>query len=277
VLASIAALVIYVHHIGEALRVSGLIELVGDHTRKLVDRTYPDAGPPPALDPDGPRVVDSPESGVLTMIVAEALVEEAERIDCLIELVPGLGEFVPAGAPLFVVHGWSGDVDEGRLIGALSLKPEPTLDADVAYGMRLLVDIAERSLSESPFQDPTTAVQAIDRLHDILRHLARRPFPDGRLRDRNGQVRLIVKTMAWEDYVHLAFDEIRMVGAGSPQVARRLVAALADLRGVALPARIKVLDEQSALLHAATVEAMHDPRDIRFALAGREGSGAGTP
>ena len=180
VLASIAALVIYVQHIGQALRVSGLIELVGHDTRKLVDRIYPDAEPPQPLDADGPRVLPSPKSAVVTMIVPDAIVREAERVDCLIELVPALGAFVPAGAPLFIVHGWSGDVDESRLVDALSLKPEPTLDADVAYGMRLLVDIAERSLSESPFQDPTTAVQAIDRLHDILRQLAawRRPALD---------------------------------------------------------------------------------------------------
>jgi uncharacterized membrane protein len=121
-------------------------------------------------------------------------------------------------------------------------------------------------LSESAFQDPTTAVQAIDRLHDILRQLARRPFSDGRVPDENGEVRLVVKTMTWEDYVHLAFDEIRMAGAGSPQVSRRLVAALMDLRRVALPERIEVLDEQAALLRAATVEAMYDERDVRFAL-----------
>jgi uncharacterized membrane protein len=72
--------------------------------------------------------------------------------------------------------------------------------------------------------------------------------------------------MTWEDYVHLAFDEIRMAGAGSPQVSRRLVAALMDLRRVALPERIEVLDEQAALLRAATVEAMYDVRDVRFAL-----------
>ena len=41
VLASIAVLVIYVHHIGQSLRVSALIELVGDDTRKLVDRRIP--------------------------------------------------------------------------------------------------------------------------------------------------------------------------------------------------------------------------------------------
>jgi uncharacterized membrane protein len=278
VLASIAALVIYVHHIGEALRVSALIELVGHDTRKLVDRRYPDSGPPPPVDPNAPRVVPAPKSGVVTMIGTSALVEEAERADCVLELIPALGAFVPAGAPLFTVRGSPEDLDEKRLFAALTLNPEPTLDEDVAYGMRLLVDIAERSLSESPFQDPTTAVQAIDRLHDILRHLARRPFPDGRHPDKEGKTRLVVESMTWEDYVHLAFDEIRMAGAGSPQVSRRLTAAFMDLRGAALPERIKVLDEQSALLRAATVEAMHDPRDIRFALdPDREGLGAAAP
>jgi uncharacterized membrane protein len=278
VLASIAALVIYVHHIGQSLRVSALIELVGNDTRELVDRRYPDAGPPPPVDPKAPRVVAARESGVVTMIRTNVLVAEAKRADCVLELVPALGAFVPAGGPLFIVHGRPEDLDENRLLSALSLKLEPTLDEDVAYGMRLLVDIAERSLSESAFQDPTTAVQAIDRLHDILRHLARRPFSDGRVPDEDGEIRLLVKTMTWEDYVHLAFDEIRMAGAGSPQVSRRLVAALMDLRRVALPERIEVLDEQAARLRAATVEAIHDERDVRFALdPDREGMGAAAP
>ena len=81
--------------------------------------------------------------------------------------------------------------------------------------------------------------------------------------------------MSWENYVHLAFDEIRMAGAGSPQVSRRLVAALTDLRRVALPERIEVLDEQLGLLRAATVEAMDDEQDARRALdPDREGLGA---
>ena len=35
----------YVHHIGQALRVSALIELVGKDTRALLDRMYPDKRP----------------------------------------------------------------------------------------------------------------------------------------------------------------------------------------------------------------------------------------
>jgi uncharacterized membrane protein len=274
VLVSIAVLVMYVHHIGQALRVSALIELVGDETRTLLDRRYPDKGPALDVQPDSVPVVRAKKSGVITWIGYDELVEEGRRADCLLELVPALGEFVPADGPLFRVHGGSRRVDENRLHSALTFSLEPTLDEDVAYGFRLLVDIAERSLAESPFQDPTTAVQAIDRLHDILRQLARRPFPDGRHLDEAGQVRLTVRTMTWEAYVHLAFDEIRMAGAGSPQVARRLNAALKDLRSVAPPERIGIIDLQLDLLKTATESSLGDERDISFALdQDREGIG----
>jgi uncharacterized membrane protein len=266
---------VYVHHIGQALRVSALIELVGDETRTLLDRRYPDEGP--ALNPelDSLPVVRATESGVITGIGYEQLVEEGRRADCLLELVPALGEFVPANGPLFRVHGESAALDEDRLRGALILSLEPTLDEDVAYGIRLLVDIAERSLADSPFQDPTTAVQAIDRLHDLLRQLARRPFPDGRHRDEAGQVRLTVRTMSWEAYVHLAFDEIRLAGAGSPQVARRLKAALLDLRSIAPPERVEIIDLQLDLLATATEASLSDERDVKLALhQDREGIGA---
>ena len=57
VLVSIAVLVMYVHHIGQSLRVSSLIELVGKDTRKLLDRRYPDKGPAIPPDPGAPRMV----------------------------------------------------------------------------------------------------------------------------------------------------------------------------------------------------------------------------
>jgi uncharacterized membrane protein len=275
VLMSIAVLVMYVHHIGQALRVSALIELVGDETRSLLDRRYPDRGPSLDTQLDSVRVVRARESGVITGIGYEQLVEEGLRADCVFELVPALGEFVPAEGPLFRVHGESTALDEDRLHDALILSLEPSLDEDVAYGLRLLVDIAERSLADSPFQDPTTAVQAIDRLHDILRQLARRPFPDGRHHDETGRLRLTVRTMSWEAYVHLAFDEIRLAGAGSPQVTRRLKAALTDLRSIAPPDRIEILALQLELLSTTTEAALSDERDVALALhEDREGIGA---
>lgn len=274
VLASIAVLVVYVQHIGQALRVSALIELVGKDTRVLLDRVYPDKGEALPDRSGGTRVVRAAKSGVVTAIGREQLVEEAARSDCELELVPTLGEFVPAGAPLFRVLGAAAGLDEERLREALIVKLEPTLDEDVSYGIRLLVDIAERSLADSPLQDPTTAVQAVDRLHDILRQLVRRPFPNGHHRDGAGRVRLTVQPMSWEGYLLLATEEIRLAGAGSPQVTRRLKAALMDLRSIAPSERVDSIDRQLQRLARAVETATDDERDLEIALA-EDGKGIG--
>ena len=209
----------------------------------------------------------APQSGVVSHIDARRAGRDvARQADCSLELVPALGEFVPAGAPLFAVARRAPSIcttTTSRTLVVLGL--ERTLDQDVAYGLRLLVDIAERSLADSPFLDPTTAVQAIDRLHDCLRQLARRPFPDGEHGDADGTVRLVVPSMDWDAYVHLAFDEIRIAGAGSPQVTRRLHAALDDLLTIAPPDRRPVLQRQLEQLYELTAEVMRDEADARMA------------
>lgn len=263
-LTSIAVLVMYVHHVGQALRVSALVELAGVETRKLVDKIYPDAGTPTQSQQDA-NVVVARKSGVVTHVAHSQLIETARDGDCVLELMPALGQFVPAGAPLFTIHGDAERVDRRRVDNGVILAMERTLDQDVAYGLRLLVDMAERSLSDSRWQDPTTAVQVIDRLHDCMRQLARRPFPDGRHYDGEGELRFVEPVMSWEGYVHLAFDEIRLAGCGSPQVARRLQAALRDLVDVAPRDRRPVLEEQLELLAAATEDELLDQRDVDVA------------
>jgi uncharacterized membrane protein len=277
VVISVVVLVLYVHHIGRSLRVSALIELVGNDTRTLLDKVYSDRLDPGAADGN---VVPAPLSGVVTAIGRDDLVSIAEESGCVLEMVPAVGAFVPAGAPLFRVSGNATRIDDASVSACVRLGLERTLDEDVAYGMRMLVDMAERALADSPFLDPTTAVQAIDRLHDCLRQLARRVFPDGQYRDNTGAVRLIVPVMDWDAFVNLAFDEIRLAGAQSPQVTRRLMEVLDDLETVAPPERLHALHRQRDLLSAAVGESVVDERDAAFALVpDRQGIGvtAGAP
>jgi uncharacterized membrane protein len=282
VVLSIVVLVVYVDHIGKSLRVSSLIELVGKATRRTLDERYPAGGGSPQS--DGQReeppaaVIRAPHSGVLSRVDGDKLVAAAEDADVLLELHVGLGAFVPAGAALVTVHGERELLEDRQVMSAIVLGLDRDLDQDVAYGLRLLVDIAERSLADSPFLDPTTAVQALDRLHDCLRQLAPRTFPSGRLVDGEGQPRVDIPVMDWDDYVRLAFEEIRLAGAGSPQVARRLEEVLRDLLSVAPPERRPVLETELDLLRGAVNERYADPRDVTFALApDRQGLGLGPP
>jgi hypothetical protein len=57
-----------------------------------------------------------------------------------------------------------------------------------------------------------------------------------------------------------------MAGAGSLPVARRLHAALTDLRAVAPSDRVRSIDNQLDLLASAVKSAMDDERDVHFAL-----------
>ena len=101
VIISIMVLVWYVNHIGRKLRVSALIELVGTDTRELLDRFYANPGATPRL--DRPTIC-APRSGVIIQIDSQALVRIAEAGNCVLSLKPALGEFVPAGAPLFEIE-----------------------------------------------------------------------------------------------------------------------------------------------------------------------------
>ena len=264
VLTSIAMLVLYVDHIGRSLRVSALIELVGNDTRRLLDVHYPDRLTAEVVDP---HVITAPKSGVLTGIDRERLVELAVDGQCILHVVPALGEFVAAGAPLIRIEGPTDNLDTDAAVDALTSALERTLDEDVAYGFRMLVDMAERALSDSPFLDPTTAVQAIDRLHDGLRQLAVRAIPDGRYHDDHGQLRLTIPVMHWDAYVRLAFNEIRLAGRDSPQVTRRLIAALDDLLELAPDDRKLVLLEQLDLINDAGRQLDRDQRDTELALS----------
>ena len=262
VLTSIAMLVLYVHHIGRSLRVSALIELVGTNIRDLLERSCPDHLMPGETTPD---VITAPHSGVLIGIERQRLMELATGADCVLHVVPGLGGFVPAGAALVRIEGDAGDLDRQAVTDALRSGLERTLDDDLPYGFRLLVDMAERSLADSEFLDPTTAVQCIDRLHDGLRQMSGRVLPDGLLRDDNGTVRVTIPMPDWDAYVHLAFDEIRLAGATSPQISRRMRAALDDLLDIAPAARRPPLLRQLALLDEALRHSSRQPPDVWFA------------
>ena len=266
---SVGTFIHYIDHTAHAIRAAAIIDAVAEETRASIERVHPvDAVPVVATAQlvDAPIVVVNARGpGVVTGFDGELIVARAARAGGVVVLRAGVGDFVPAGAPLLELHGT--DPDACRVEGCISLARERTMHQDVAFGLRQLVDLAAKALSPG-INDPTTAVQAIDQLHDILRRLARRPMPAARMTDGDGVVRLVFTSMSWEDYVSLAIDEIRIYGASSLQVLRRLRSMLDDLLSITDERRRGPLREQLRLLATAAEREFPDARDRRAASLG---------
>ena len=126
--------------------------------------------------------------GVLLGIDSKALVDIASRHGCVLSLTRRIGEYVPRGAPLIEVQGDEAprgprcvQVDLGR--------------ADALPGSALRHPTARRHRDAGALpaiNAPTSAVQVLDRLSDLLPQIAERPDPTGLFADETGNVRLIV-------------------------------------------------------------------------------------
>ena len=251
--------------------------------RRIIERTCrrdldPDAAvsDTPSLDGSG-RVVSGSgvTGGVVQAIHVDGLVEIARRHDVVIELVPDVGGFVASGAPLFRVHGDAPGFRDDDLIGAIAIGEERTSEQDPRLSIRILVDIAIRALSPA-INDPTTAVEALERIGDLILRLSTRALPDGMHRDRSGTVRLVEPTPTWDDYLTLAFTEIRLYGASSPFVAREMQLILASLRRGAPAPRQSAIERQIGLLEHAVRESGSEsaPADVAAVDASARPDGA---
>ncbi len=247
VAASIAMFVQLIDHTAQSLRVVSIIDRVARESRRTMDALYPaeeegeerggderdrgDGSGLTATRSSGPvTTVAARTAGVVTFADLTSMAAIAARLGVVVEVVPRTGGFVCQGAPLLRVHGDArvDHADIGLLLRSIEQGPEPTMAGDLGFGLRQLVDIAERSLSPG-INDPTTAVQCLDRIHDLLRTLTARPVPTCHTARTSGQVRVWQPAPSYDDVLGLALDEIRHWGSSSLQVQRRLEAVLEDL------------------------------------------------
>jgi uncharacterized membrane protein len=199
------------------------------------------------------------------MFDIDRLVRLGHQVGGVIVLACAVGDTIVENTLLLQVHGAKDRLSEKDLRRGIHLGLARTAEQDPKYPIRLLVDIAIRALSPA-INDPTTAVQAIDQIEDLLRRLGRRDLDAGYARDANGALRLVFPMPTWEDYLTLAFDEIRQYGAGSVQVMRRLRSALVGLAdSVVAEARVEAVRRYLAHLDAAIGRSSLDADDQEMA------------
>ena len=272
-LVCLAFFVILIDRLGKELRPVRILASVAAEGREIIKSIYPQLI---TADPAQPLIdtasLGMPSrllehrgaSGVVLAFDDEGLLKLAERTDCVIELVPQVGDFVATDDPLFRIYGGSQTFDEGLLYQSVAVGQERTLEQDPAFAFRIIVDIASKALSPA-INDPTTAVLAIDQIHNLLRQVGRRQLDTGQDRDAAGRLRLIYRTPDWEDFVQLAVTEIRHFGGTSIQVARRLRAMLENLIQSVPAERAVLLKQELSLLVRSAERFFAEPEDRALA------------
>ena len=243
VLGCVGFFLAFIHHITLSIQVSHVISRIGDQTVRLANRMFPEPvgtetsafGPSWSPEPGTPhRSLEAPRHGVITHVDYAGLLRWAGKRDVVVTLDRPVGQFLTEGQHMLRVWGalaGNGEPETHDLYDLVGLGPQREMRQDVAFGIRQLVDIADRALSPG-INDPTTAVRCLDELHRILRLLVQRASPSPYIADEHGQVRVVHHPQAITDLVELAVVEIGHFGRDSVQITPRLLVLLEDLSDV---------------------------------------------
>jgi uncharacterized membrane protein len=287
-MASLAMFFYLIHHVGMLVRPSGALWVVAALGRKVIESVYPQrlsesvqtgTVQPNILKEIPMAIVADSRDGVILAFDLRGLVALAERADCVLELVPQVGDFFAAGDPLFRVYRGGANLRPEELRHCVAVGLERTMEQDPAFAFRIIVDIANKGLSPA-INDPTTAVLALDQIHHLLRNVGCRSLADGQVLDASGKLRLVYRTPNWPDFVSLAITEIRHYGGSSIQIVRRLKAMLEDLIHTLPPVRAPLLLQELAVLQRTAARFFPEPEDQALAdisdsqgVGGKHGDG----
>jgi uncharacterized membrane protein len=234
-MASVAMFIVLIQRVG-LLQINRMLAFIGDQGRAVIAAIYPPSRPAAAAwgtddfraSPPIQTLLHRGRPRSVQAVQISSLTNLARAAGGVIEMAVAVGDTVVASTPLLRVFGTGNPIAERKLRDGIELGDGRTFEQDPKYAIRLLVDIAIKALSPA-INDPTTAVQALDQIEDLLLRLGQRHLEIGTFRDSDGKSRLVVPFPTWDDLLRLSFDEICSYGATSVQVMRRLNALVADM------------------------------------------------
>ena len=278
---SLGMLVYFIHHISVRIQVTSILASVAEDTLEAIDRLAgwnepddergwraaagragsvapapPSGAIPPSSATPGAIVLRATESGYLQLVDFEALVRDAREAGGRYSLLVAPGSWMQQDAPVatFTPAGsGAGQTDEehvARIGRALGVGDERSLQQDAAFGIQQLVDIGVKALSPS-VNDPTTAMNAIDRLTEVLVRAGRHDDAPRAFVDAERMVRLEVPFAGFAELMALGLEQVRFYGAATPAIAIHLARSLSLLRSALPAARQDAVTEQARRLAEA--------------------------
>lgn len=281
---AVLAVIAFINHNAHAMDVSEILERVKREAMTLVraewapiEDTEPPSPGPPAPVTEGGRCVRFDRSGWIQIIDNVSLLRCAPH-GATIVVHTFAGRYAIEGSPFCTIAPVdTDDMDptDDDIRAAMAIGDTRTMQQDVSYGLRQLVDVALRALSPG-VNDPTTAQDAILHATAVLAELIRRR-PPGTIRDDCGRTLVLAEAPDHVGLIRLTFEEVRRASAGSPTVCIYLLEALSLLtesvgRHLTVAARVEIADQAHLVVAgserseplAADLAAVRDAYRARF-------------
>jgi uncharacterized membrane protein len=102
----------------------------------------------------------------------------------------------------------------------------------------------------------------------MLRTVGKRDLRTDQILNKSGKLRVLFRTPNWDDFINLAFSEIRACGSNNLQIVRRLRAMIDNLVQTLPDHRHAALVQELSLLEREIVKNFTYPEELALARTG---------
>ncbi|WP_157961551.1 DUF2254 domain-containing protein [Acuticoccus kandeliae] len=282
-LASVGALIVYIHHVPESINIMNLVAKIGAELEAAVvatalaqakrdeDAAEPDIAPwhtHSAAIGDSAASIASGRTGYIQWVDLDTLTAKAREAKGQVVLVRTPGDFVVEGETIMTARPAS-HFDEAcreALGRAVTFGTNRTELQDVLFLSDELVEVLERALSPG-VNDPNTAMLCLDWLRAGLSAFARQ----GETADVSPLSAVLYTRVSFETMLARSLSQMRQYIAADRNVTVHAIAMLADLADDVHGAkRLQAIDHEAETLAMSAQERLDESaarQDVETALA----------
>ncbi|NOT46236.1 MAG: DUF2254 domain-containing protein [Acidobacteria bacterium] len=234
ILAAYAVFVLFpsfLSYLADNLNAASITKNIADRTLDEIDR---DLAPLRRTQSTYPSAICSDKIGFLENIDTERLSMVFSRLRAnepmaVLKSVNYFGSFVEVGSPLAVIEPETelGGRTESEIRECFVLHKFRSIDQDIEYGIRQLVDIGVKAISPA-VNDPTTCVNCIHYLGVIIKELIGRESRSVKSLKLEKQG-ILLKEPSFEQYIDDAFDQIYQFGRNDHVIVRAIIGVLTEI------------------------------------------------
>jgi uncharacterized membrane protein len=232
----VAVLIYFIHHVSDSVKPSAITSRITHRMIGAIDNIFPqqlgksvdtDTAPLPGDFNRNLHPIHATTSGYLQMLDVEELINIAKGAGVIIKLDIHPGDFIVKNSTIGMTY--PGIQTNGDLTDAINdtfiIGRSRTPTQDIRFLFEQLVEIGVRGVSPG-INDPFTSSMCIDRLAEGLCRFVTRKLPSPYRYDDQKQLRIIAKTITFEDMLNLSFNQIRHYGGADVRIVLRIITAL---------------------------------------------------